>query len=51
LKPARKRQPVDGVRSDWKVSTRRACWALGIDRSLYVYKSKRGERADLKHRI
>jgi len=33
------------------VSTRRACGALGIDRSLYVYKSKRGEQADLKHRI
>ena len=42
---------MDGVRSDWKVSTRRACGALGIDRSLYVYKSKRGEQADLKHRI
>ena len=51
LKPARKRQLVDGVRGDWKVSTRRACEALGIDRSLYVYKSKRGEQADLKHRI
>lgn len=33
------------------MSTRRACGALGIDRSLYVYKSKRGEQADLKHRI
>jgi putative transposase len=42
---------VDGVRGDWKVSTRRACGALGIERSLYVYKSMRGEQADLKHRI
>jgi len=42
---------VDKVRSDWKVSTRRACAALKIARSLYVYKSKRGGQADLKHRI
>jgi len=42
---------VDKVRSDWKVSTRRACAALKVDRSLYVYKSKRGGQADLKHRI
>ena len=39
------------MRSDWKVSTRRACAALRIDRSLYVYKSKRGGQADLRHRI
>jgi putative transposase len=30
---------------------RRACEALRIDRSLYTYKSKRGEQADLKLRI
>jgi hypothetical protein len=29
--------------SDWKVSIRRACSTLGIDRALYVYKSKRGD--------
>jgi putative transposase len=51
LKPARKRSIVDKVKSDWKVSTRRACAALKIDRSLYVYKSKRGEQAELKLRI
>jgi putative transposase len=39
------------VRGDWKVSIRRACAALRIDRSLYVYKSKRGGQADLKQRI
>jgi len=33
------------------VSVRRACEALRIDRSLYTYKSKRGEQADLKLRI
>lgn len=36
---------------DWKVSVRRACAALRIDRSLYVYKSKRNDQAVLKHRI
>ena len=51
LKPGRKRDLVDKVRSEWKVSARRACSALRIDRSLYVYKSKRGGQADLKHRI
>jgi len=39
------------VRGEWKVSIRRACSALKIDRSLYVYKSRRGEQADLKQRI
>ncbi len=33
------------------MSVRRACEALRIDRSLYTYKSKRGEQADLKLRI
>ena len=33
------------------MSVRRACSALRIDRSLYVYKSKRGDQAALKHRI
>ena len=42
---------MDRVIGDWKVSTRRACSALQIDRSLYVYKSKRGEQAELKLRI
>jgi len=39
------------VGETWKVSVRRACEALRIDRSLYTYKSKRGEQADLKLRI
>jgi putative transposase len=39
------------VRSDWKVSIRRACSALRIDRALYVYKSRRGDQAALKGRI
>jgi len=39
------------VRSVWKVSTRRACSTLRVDRALYVYKSKRGDQAALKARI
>jgi putative transposase len=42
---------VDEVRAVWKVSIRKACGALRIDRSLYSYKSKRGDQAALKHRI
>jgi len=33
------------------VSVRKACEALRIDRSLYTYKSRRGEQAGLKQRI
>jgi putative transposase len=51
LRPDRKRELVDKVRLDWKVSIRRVCAALRIDRALYVYKSKRGGQADLKQRI
>lgn len=44
-------QSRDAVRGDWKVSVRRACATLRIDRSLYVYTSKRGTQAELKQRI
>jgi putative transposase len=39
------------VREAWKVSVRKACEALRIDRSLYTYKSRRGEQVGLKQRI
>ena len=39
------------MRSDWKVSIRRACSTLRIDRALCVYKSKRGDQAVVKARI
>jgi putative transposase len=51
VRPGRKRELVDKLRSDWKVSIRRACSTLRIDRALCVYKSKRGDQTDLKHRI
>lgn len=41
LKPSRKHTLVDPLRTDWKVSIRRACSTLRIDRAKYVYKSKR----------
>ena len=51
MKPARKRQLVDELRSVSKVSTRRACSTLQVDRALYLYKSRRGEQAYLKASI
>ena len=42
---------MDEVRESWKVSIRKACKALRIDRSLYTYRSKRAEQAPLKQRI
>ncbi|GAB5511083.1 MAG: hypothetical protein Rhims3KO_24840 [Hyphomicrobiales bacterium] len=51
MKPDRRRKLVDEVREAWKVSVRKACSALRIDRSLYTYKLKRGDQAALKHRI
>lgn len=42
---------VDTIKADWKVSIRRACSVLKVDRSLYVYKSRRGEQAELKLKI
>src|SRR3954465_12688393 len=50
MKPARRRRLVDGGRAEWKVSIRRACATLLIATSLYHYKSKRGEQAELKAR-
>ena len=51
MRPARRRRLVDEVRADWTVSIRRACATFQVDTSLYHYKSKRGEQADLKARI
>lgn len=51
LRPARKRQLVDHLRFDWKVSARRACSTLRVARSIYNYKSRRNDQADLKVKI
>lgn len=51
LKSARRRALIDEVQRVWKVSIRKACSALRIERSLYTYKQKRGEQAALSLRI
>ena len=51
LRPARKRELVDGICRDWMVSIRRACGALRFDRSTYHYKSRRPEQAGIEKRI
>ena len=42
---------VDEVRVVWRVSIRRACQALPVDRSTYHYRSKRSGQAVLMKRI
>src|SRR5215469_12830345 len=51
MKPARKREVVDHVRTAWQVSIRRACRAVPVDRSTYHYRSKRTGQAPLSKRI
>jgi len=51
VRPARKRELVNGVRSDWGVSIRRACRVLEMDTSTYHYKSRRREQAGIEARI
>ena len=51
MRPARKRQMVDHVRTAWRVSIRRACRAVPVDRSTYHYRSKRTGQAPLMNRI
>ena len=51
MKPGRKRKLVDVVRSEWRISIRRACRALEVDRSTYHYKSRRSGQAAIEQRI
>jgi putative transposase len=51
MKPARKREMVDHVRAAWRISIRRACRAVPVDRSTYHYRSKRSGQAPLSKRI
>ena len=51
MRPARKRELVDGVRGEWDVSIRRACRVLEFDTSSYHYKSRRREQAGVEARI
>ncbi|MEO1398632.1 MAG: IS3 family transposase, partial [Pseudomonadota bacterium] len=51
LRPARRRELVDDLRSIWGVSIRRACGVLQAHRSTYHYRPHGDEQADLKTRI
>ena len=51
MRPARKRQLIDHVRSVWQVSIRRACRAIPVDRSTYHYRSRRDDPTALNQRI
>ena len=51
LRPDRRRQLVDAVRSTWSVSIRRACGVLRAERSSYHYRGRRADQADLKKRM
>ena len=42
---------VDYARSTWRVSIRRACRALPVERSTYHYRSRRAGQAQLTERI
>jgi len=42
---------VDHTRSTWRVSIRRACRALPVERSTYHYRSRRAGQAHLTERI
>ena len=42
---------VDHTRSTWRVSIRRACRALPVERSTYHYRSRRTGQAQLTERI
>ena len=42
---------MNGFRSDWGVSIRRACRVLEMDTSTYHYKSRRREQAGIEARI
>lgn len=50
-RPARRRRLVDEVRAAWKVSIRRTCSVLQVDRSHSTYRSRRGDQAALEQRI
>ena len=47
----RKRELVDAMCSDWRVSIRKVCGALRFDLSTYHYESLRTDPAALKKRI
>ena len=51
MKPGRMRELVRGMCSDWAVSIRQACGAIGFDRSTFHYQSRRTDQAAVAKRI
>ncbi len=51
LKPGRLRELVRGMCSEWAVSIRQACRAIGFDRSTFHYRSRRSDQAAVAKRI
>jgi hypothetical protein len=51
VRPARKRELVNGGRSKWGVSIRRACRVLEMGTATFHYKSRRREQARIEARI
>ncbi|MDZ4066619.1 MAG: IS3 family transposase, partial [Tabrizicola sp.] len=51
LKPGRMRELVRGMCTDWAVSIRTACGAIGFDRSTFLYQSRRTDQAAVAKRI
>ena len=51
MRPARQRELVSEVCTDWGVSIRHACRVMEVDTSTYHYKSRRREQAGLEARI
>jgi hypothetical protein len=51
LKPGRMRELVRGMCSEWAVSIRTACGAIGFDRSTFHYQSRRTDQAAVAKRL
>lgn len=51
MKPGRLRELVRGMCSEWAVSIRQACGAIGFDRSTFHYQSRRTDQAAVAKRI
>ena len=51
LKPGRMRDLIRGMCSDWAVSIRQACGAIGFDRSTFHYQSRRTDQVAVAMRI
>jgi putative transposase len=49
--PAARREAVAHLRASFEVSERRACEALGVDRTLVRYRSSRGDDASVRTRL